>query len=451
MNMVSIIERVYDKINKENVIEMLKEKKLGWALPKKSTKKHELKDDFMSLVEIIEPSEIEDFIEMAVMAGSVGLPAYTYKVNSLNFLKEENNGDETVLLSDIKNRPFQDKFTITVESIEETEHLLDLTIRLKEYSEIWRSGVRNLDSLTAVYKVNISLDKVKSVVTIFSGNHLVQSTLKDFFSFVLKWPIQNYRIRENINQSTQVKSASYKTAVLIDLISNRLTQRCVFSKFKEIKFNTKNKRHTREGIKNITINGKNLLSSHLACEYITLGSDILSFKVEMSYNEVDFTSLFFLKGDDLDILKIVVTGQEDIVFKQTVIDILQEEYIDMCLHGIKDLVETNKTLEQIINKFINGDELINEVIQNSTIKIINKFAENLDKFNDQDENILDLLTEFYLQNKSILETIGYDEENESIRKLQEFVGYEEIAVIDEQDELIENSENEGIASEDSEI
>lgn len=428
-----VLERVFKKIKKENVIEILKEKKTGWTLAKKSTKKHELKDDFLSLAQLIQPNEIEDFIEMAVMSGSVGLPAYTYKVNNLDFLNEEHQSEDKVKLGDVCNRPFQDKFTLTIEDINSSDDLLELTIRLKEYSEIWRTGQRNQDSLTAVYKVHVTLDKCTSVLTIFSGNHLVQNTIKEFFSFVLKWPIQSYRIRENVNQSNQIGSSSFKTAVLLDFILNRLEKRGVFSKFKEIKFNTKNTRHTREGIRNITINGRNLLSSQLACEYITLGSDILSFKVEMSYNEVDFTSIFFLKGEQSDILKIVVTGQEDSDFKEAVIDILQEEYIDMCINGIKYLDETKQTLEQIVNKFINGDKLVNEVIQESAIILIETFVEKLDKFNGQDEEILDMLTEFYVQNKSILDAIGYDEENESVTKLREFVGYEEDIIIDEED------------------
>ena len=77
-----------------------------------------------------------------------------------------------------------------------------------------------------------------------------------------------------------------------------------FSRFKEIKFNTKQK-HTTDGIRNITINGRNLLSSQLACQYITLGSDILSFKVDMTYNDVDFTTLFSLKGKERRYIKLL--------------------------------------------------------------------------------------------------------------------------------------------------
>jgi riboflavin synthase len=428
MNLVGVLERVFERIDKEAVIEMIKQRKPNWSLPKKSVKKQELKEEFVSLQELIQPDEVEDFIEMAVMSRAIGLPAYTYKVTNLNFLspsEENKEGDQPIKLQDVNNIPFQRKYSITIENIEEDIQSLLLVIRLKEYSEIWRSGEQNIESLSAVYKINVTLDKTKNVVTIFSGNHKVQEVLKDFFSFVLKWPIQNYRIREIPNQLNQIGNASFKTALLLDFIFNRARERGIFSKFKEIKFNTKNKRHTKEGIRNITINGRNLLSSQLACEYITLGSDIISFKVDMTYNEVDFSSLFFLKGTNLDILKIVVTGQEDENFKQEIVDILQEEYINMCTHGIMDIDETKKLLEQIYDKFIHGDKLVNEVIQGSVLKIVDSVSQNLDKFDIQDENILDMLTEFYRENKVILDSVGFDGVSEGLDRIKEHINYEE--------------------------
>ncbi len=167
-----------------------------------------------------------------------------------------------------------------------------------------------------------------------------------------------------------------------------------FSRFKEIKFNTKNKKHTTDGIRNITINGRNLLSSQLACEYITLGSDILSFKVDMTYNDVDFTTLFSLKGKEEDILKIVVIDSDDDIFKQQVIDIIQSEYIELCGAGLKNVQETSNLLKQIYEKFINGDRLVNEVIQNSSLQIIKSISRNLEKWDLDDENNLEMLYSF---------------------------------------------------------
>ena len=197
-----------------------------------------------------------------------------------------------------------------------------------------------------------------------------------------------------------------------------------FSRFKEIKFNTKQK-HTTDGIRNITINGRNLLSSQLACQYITLGSDILSFKVDMTYNDVDFTTLFSLKGKEEDILKIVVIDSDDDIFKQQVIDIIQSEYIELCSTGLKNVQETSDLLKQIYEKFIHGDKLINEVIQNSSLKIIKSIAGNLEKWDLDDENNLEMLYSFYEENKIILDSVGYDDSNEDILKIKKYIGYDE--------------------------
>lgn len=432
MNVIGVLERVFNKINKENVIEMISQKKAGWIPDKKNPKKADLKADFLSLVEFINPDEIEDFIEMAVMSKTIGLPAYTYRVRSLDFLTDSKGGN--ISLEDISNYPFQDKYLVSVEEIGDTEAELNLTIRLKEYAEVWRSGVRNTDTLSAVYKIDVVLDKRRRVVTIFTGNHYVQEVISAFLAFVLQWPIQNYKLREIPNQVYQIGNASFKTALLLDLISNRLQNKGIISKFKEIKFNTKNKRHTNEGIRNITINGRNLLSSQLACEYITLGSDIISFKIDMTYADMDFSTLFFLKGSQFDILKIVVAGQESNTFKQEVLDIIQEQYIDMCNNGMINIEETRKLLNQIYDKFIDGDKLLNEVIQVSTLTLIESLTKNLDKLDLENENIIEMIECFYRENKLILDTVGYDGENVNLLQLKEVAGIEEEAELEKYDE-----------------
>ncbi|EOP81031.1 hypothetical protein IGM_05757 [Bacillus cereus HuB4-4] len=436
MNISGILERVFNKIPKEHVANIITLKRPGWEPEKKNYKKNEIREEFLSLTTLIEPDEVEDFVEMAVMTKSIGLPAYTYKVNHLNFLTEAESG---ISIEGVHNMPFQDKYLISIEDIENGDSMLKLTVRLKEYSDYWRRGERCLDTLSAVYRIKISLDKTAKVLTIFSGNNEVQNVIKDYLGFVLKWPIQSYRIRESINQINQIGSASFKTAVLLDFIFTRLHEKGIFSRFKEIKFNTKNKKHTTDGIRNITINGRNLLSSQLACQYITLGSDILSFKVDMTYNDVDFTTLFSLKGKEEDILKIVVIDSDDDIFKQQVIDIIQSEYIELCSTGLKNVQETSDLLKQIYEKFIHGDKLTNEVIQNSSLKIIKSIAGNLEKWDLDDENNLEMLYSFYEENKIILDSVGYDDSNEDILKIKKYIGY------DEEEKEQELSEDEEIA------
>ena len=118
----------------------------------------------------------------------------------------------------------------------------------------------------------------------------------------------------------------------------------------------------------------------------------------MTYNDVDFTTLFSLKGKEEDILKIVVIDSDDDIFKQQVIDIIQSEYIE-CSTGLKNVQETSDLLKQIYEKFIHGDKLINEVIQNSSLKIIKSIAGNLEKWDLDDENNLEMLYSFMKKTK----------------------------------------------------
>ncbi|WP_205418622.1 hypothetical protein [Paraliobacillus sediminis] len=460
MNVKGLLERVFDRTIKENAIEIMNQRIPNWKPDKKNPKKLELKEDFLSLVQFIKPDEIEDFVEMAVMSKTIGLPAYTYKLKGLDFLLEDENQEndlsetEVIDFNNVLNYPFKGKYLFTIEEVSDTSTELNMTIRLKEYAEVWRSGgVRNIDTLTAVYKINVILSKQKCIVTIFTGNHTVQDVISEFLAFVLKWPIQNYRITEITNQSYQIGNASFKAALFLDLISNRLQSKGILSKFKEIKFNTRNTRHKNEGIRNVTINGKNLLSSQLACEYITLGSDILSFKVDMTFEDLDFSALFFLKGNNLDILKIVVVGQHDDNFKQRVVDIIQQEYIDMCNNGMIDINSTKSILDQIYEKFTSGDKSTIEAIQLSTLNIIDLLAGNLDKFDFKDENVIDMIGSLYFEYKSILDNVGYDEIHENLYKLKELSGIEEETEFqiydydDNLDEIIDEDINEDLEEE----
>jgi hypothetical protein len=420
MNISGILRRVFDRVPKENVVSIISDKKSGWVPDKKHKKKSDLLDEFLKLETLINEDEVEDFIEMAVMTRMKGFPAYTYKIGNLNFLYSSDN-TELIQLQDIVNYPFKDIYTVSVERIDEQAETLKVVIRLKEYAEAWRTGLRSPDSISAVYKINISVDKSKKVLTIHSGDYHLQEVIKDFLGFVLKWPLQAYRIRET-NQAVDIGSASFKTAIIIDLIFNRLKDHGIFSKFKEIRFNTKNKSHLKDGIRNVTISGRNIVSSQLACEYITLGSDIISFKVEMTYNEIDFTTEFSLKGTDTDIMKIVVTHNVDESFKNEVINIIQEEYIEMCNSGIKDISETKKHLEQIYIKFIRGDKLVNEVIEDNTLKILELLVQATEYLKDQDEIIINIYTEFVNRSQAILDTIGYDGDSGDIKRIKEFIG-----------------------------
>ncbi|MEM5665505.1 hypothetical protein AAHB94_24255 [Bacillus toyonensis] len=157
---------------------------------------------------------------MAVMTRMVGLPAYTYKVRNTDFLNKES--DKYVNFDEIVNITFQNKYVISIENHSNEEETVLLELRVKEYLEQWRRGSRDPLGLSAVYKIKCSLDKVNKIFTIHSGNHQVQEVIKGFIISKLNCSIENYRIKEHINQSWQIGNASFKTALLLDFTLNRL-------------------------------------------------------------------------------------------------------------------------------------------------------------------------------------------------------------------------------------
>ena len=91
----------------------------------------------------------------------------------------------------------------------------------------------------------------------------------------------------------------------------------------------------------------------------------------------------------------------------------------------QNVQETSNLLKQIYEKFINGDRLVNEVIQNSSLQIIKSISRNLEKWDLDDENNLEMLYSFYEESKVILDSVGYDDTNEDILKIKEYIGYDE--------------------------
>lgn len=424
MNVKGILERVFEKVNKENVIHIIKEYMPSWEPTKEQKNKNDFKDTFTSLEQLIQEKDIEDFIEMAVMTRMVGLPAYTYKVGSIDFLNKES--DKYVKIDEIVNISFQNKYVISIESHSNEDETLSLQLRVKEYLEKYSRGSRDPLGLAAVYKIKCSLDKENKIFTIHSGNHQVQEVIKAFIISKLNCSIENYRIKEHINQSWQIGNASFKTALLLDFTLNRLKNKGISPRFAEIKFNTKKKKQKKDGIRNITINGNNLISSQLACEYISLGCDIISFKVEMTYKGTDLSVAFYLKGNDYDILKIVILNTEDNSLKSDLIEMIQEEYILMCDKGISNLEETRELLTTIYDRFTKqGDKILNSVIQSSTLRNVELIASVLTSLDSDNDEIVSVLKEFSQLNKTILDSVGYDSIDENLNKINHFIGFDD--------------------------
>ncbi|MBP3951161.1 hypothetical protein [Bacillus suaedae] len=437
----AILRRVFERLNKETVIEVIQTMNKSWEPTKKQRRiKKELLADFLNLADLINDESIEDFVEMAVMTKQIGLPAFTYKINSITFLDSLDEKDYNT----IKDYPFLENFSVSVEEAVDRDDLFTLQLRIKEYKAHWRhGGVLDRNSLTAVYKINISLDKEKKKVTFNAGNDAIHEVTRRFVSEKLKWPISAYRIIEKASQSYQIGNANFKTAILLDFIENRLSQNGIKSKFKEIKFDTKGKVHQNEGIRNVTINGRDILSSQLACQYITMGSGIASFKLSISYGEQDFSAIFSLKGKDSDLMKIVIVDIDDTDLKEEILELIQEHYIAMCIEGIKDMDTTKRILETIYDKYTEGDKFVFQVIQDSMVKV-NSHLSNLLRNTDIEDDFYEIINDIVYNNKIILDAAGYNGIDDGLEKIKEILE-SNFSDLDEDDSDNENEDDDSVS------
>ncbi|MFD0588018.1 hypothetical protein ACFQZE_08380 [Paenibacillus sp. GCM10027627] len=345
MNALTILRQLFRKLTKDEVASILNERSM---LPNKYKKKKELENYFLALSNIIEPEEVKDLVEMAVLKKTKGLSAYTHKLVSLNGIDKQ---DISKLMKDFqkKDHPFTDiyTFTLTVDSLQDS--VLTLTFRIKEYAEFWKTGERNLGNLSAIYNCPVVINMNSKVLTIFSGDDTIHGLIDRYIGEIMKLPIQVYRIMEKTSALTWNDNASYKTTLFLDFIYNRLKDAGLSSSFSKLKFKIDN-----SDAEDVTIsgNGNNLINYELACEYISLGKDILQFKINASYEKENFSCYFSLKGKNLDVLKIVVNDLQDDKVKQKVIEFLQKEYIEMCNEGIKNLKNIQDRLQQIYRKFV---------------------------------------------------------------------------------------------------
>lgn len=343
---------------------------------------------------------------MAVMKKTIGLSAYTHRVSNHDFL-EGKTIDQINTEYALDNYVYQNIYTITANVVNINVNELVLNVRIKEYSEVWKTGIRNIEGLTSVYNQKVELKRGSGVVTIYSGNHEVRDVIKSLLETRFHWPLQPYAIKEITAQKNQIGSVSFKTAVILDFILNRLKeQHSISSGFKEIKFSLGT---GSDGIKNVTINGRDILTTPLACEYISLGHDIESFKVSMALNGVDFQGIFYLKGVNKDKLKIVIVDVDDETFKANVMSIIQNEYICLCNVGIFNLVATIQLLESIKIKFVHKDTLVKDAIESNTLNLLEIFIGLMnEKLDTEDAEVIRTANDFIQAAKIISQSIGSD-------------------------------------------
>ncbi|EPD54169.1 hypothetical protein HMPREF1210_00154 [Paenisporosarcina sp. HGH0030] len=346
INRDSVIERAFNKLNKEQVINYIKEKKVGWRINKKQKSKADLKDVFLSLKKSLSDQDIVELTEMSVMRRKRGLPAYTYKFSHLGKMKDKSI--EEINKDFLKSYP-GGGYEVVVMDINLIDENIHLNLTVKEYETAWKTGIQDLGTLSAVYHNKVILDEKNKVASIEAGDDNIEEIIEKFLVTRIGIPVIPYTM--GIFNAHHSDSASEKTMLIFDYIFNRLPSSGLSSSFDDVKFSISN-RHQSGGVKGVTIHGNDIINSDEACKYITLGNDIVSFKTTSIYNGSKVSIQFSLKGKKYDKLKIVVMDNNSDSLKQEVMEKLQTEYILLCENGVKDINKTRQKLKPIYENFI---------------------------------------------------------------------------------------------------
>lgn len=379
MNKLGILERFFNRSSKEKIESIMREKGI-YDETKKSKTKKELLPDFLTISDMIDEEELNDFIESAVFVKTKGLPIYTHKLSNKKFFEKKSLEDFQKAFN-ILSRPFTNKYSITTNLINNNDHYFEIKFIVKEYEDVWKNGELNNESLSAMYICKVTINLEKNVVTIICGDDNTHKVMHNFISVVFGLPLQSYSIQDKQSNLSWEQNASYKTALFLDFINNRLKVRGIESTFSYLKFKVGN-----TDIKDVTINGKDIISSYLACEYVVLGKDIVNFRVNMIKDGSKFSCNFELKTTNLDILKIVILDSRDEEFKNEIMDIIQTEYILMCENGMLDSDNTISILEEIYIKYGNKDKLFNETLENNITEFSKSLIDLLDDLNKNDHS-----------------------------------------------------------------
>ncbi|OAH59394.1 hypothetical protein AWH48_14735 [Domibacillus aminovorans] len=351
INNKGILEKAFHRFNKNQVIEYITGKKVGWVLDKKKKNKEDLKNDFLQLEGSLSKQDIKDLAEMNVMKKKRGLSAYTYKFKHLGKLKDKTV--EELQKEFIKSFPLNSVYEIVLAGINIEGENIIVSLKVKEYGNYWKSGVQDLGSLTAFYDNKVIIEKNTKKVSIEAGDDNLEDVIADFLDKRLGLPLSPYTMGIFNASYSNNDSATQKTMLIFDFIYNRLPARGISSSFNKVNFKIKSN-HQNGGVQGVSVHGDNIINSDEACKYITLGNDIVSFKTTSIYNGSKVNIEFSLKGKDFDRLKIVITDNKSEQIKQEVMEHIQEEYILMCTHGIKEIEKTRTKLEPIIQAFINS-------------------------------------------------------------------------------------------------
>ncbi|MEW5553194.1 hypothetical protein ABGT22_25390 [Peribacillus frigoritolerans] len=352
INKSTVLARAFNKLSKNELIEFMKDKKVGWVLDKKKKRKMDLKNEFLNLESVLTYEEIVELAEMTVMRKTKGLPAYTYKLRNLGKI----DGME---LKEIKekykrNFPLDNIYEINIIDVISNGDILEFLIKVKEFDAQWKNNIRDLGTLTAVYLNKVSINKTTSMISIEVGADNIAEVIVMFFSSRLGIGMEPYTIGTFNATTSERDSATEKTMLIFDFIYNRLPSRGISSNFNDMRFYISNTANS-DGVSGVTIHGDDIITSDLACKYITLGNDIISFKATSVYDGEKVNINFNLKGKNHDKLKVVIMDNKSESFKLKVMEKIQLEYVLMCTHGIMDIGKTRTRLDPIYEKFVKNN------------------------------------------------------------------------------------------------
>lgn len=404
MNTEGVLDRLFNRLNRKSVEELMRK----WGVypdGEKVKNKAQLRPYFLELSSLINEEELKDFVEMAVHVKNKGLPAFTHKLVDANNFTGKSIED---LKTDFQKNdfPIGGIFTVSSTLTELINGKYSINFKVKKYEEAWRSGELNIQGLSAVYKTKVTIDLNKNIVTIFSGDDETHGVIYNYLGTVLRLPIQSYRIKSTNSKLTWEQNASYLTALFLDFVFNRLKVKGYDSTFSHIKFKVGS-----DDIKEVTINGKNIINSYLACEYIVLGRDIINFKIHLFDSIRSFSCNFELKSNDM--LKIVVLDVSDESAKEKIMTDIQEEYISLCESGIMDYPSTSKLLERIAERFANKEKLFMDSLRESIVSTVSHLSNLLHHVKRNDSSVIEV--------QSIVDDIKSLSENLDISENQKLV------------------------------
>ena len=406
---INFLKRIFGKLNKDQIINIIETKNPEWTTSKKKSKlkREELETDFMALSSYLIEEELEAFQEVALTKRTMGYPVYTYRIGeSQSYLDN--------VVKETNNYTFLNSNQITVENIEVNENIYRFKMQIKQHNETRMQEILNPDNLIARYPVEIILNKKNNILSMIAGTDNVRDIAEKFIKQVIKWDLVNLEISEDFTQSYEIGSTHFKTALIIDFVYNRLKKLNINAKFKELKFLTGRESARSKGIRNVTINGNDILSSQLACEYVTVGSAVVSFKLDLIYQSRSFSAAFYFKGDNSNQLKFVLVDLPENI-QEGIMSLMQNEYITMCDSGISDMDETKTRLSTIKDKYLAPDKYVFGSIQKVIIENNSLLLEILD--NTKNEEIREIIAKTAYNNRVLLDNVGYDEEEDNLRNI----------------------------------